>query len=173
MSFSDKAKQIIAAVAPTIGTALGGPFGTLAGGLVAKALGNGDAKAVEAAIVSGDPDALLKLKEAEQSFTLQMEQLGIQREQLAYNDTANARAREIALHDNTPKYLAYAVVGFTALIEGYALLHGLPNDIDKVIVGRILGTLDSASVLVLSYYFGTTASSRRKDDALTEIAKMP
>jgi hypothetical protein len=173
MSFSDKAKQIIAAVAPTIGTALGGPFGTLAGGLVAKALGGGDSKAVEAAIISGDPDALLKLKEAEQNFTLQMEQLGIDHDKLAFNDTANARAREIALHDNTPKYLAYAVVAFTALIEGYALLHGLPSDIDKVIVGRILGTLDSASVLVLSYYFGTTASSRRKDDALAEIAKQP
>ena len=34
-----------------------------------------------------------------------------------------------------------------------------------------LRELDDATMLVLSYYFGTSASSRAKDDTLAQIAK--
>lgn len=43
MNIPDKLKQIIAAVAPTLGTAIGGPFGALAGTVLAKALGTAPA----------------------------------------------------------------------------------------------------------------------------------
>ena len=65
MSFGTAAKQILATVAPLLGTALGGPFGGLAGGLLAKALGTTDPAAQEAAITSTDPDILVKLKAAD------------------------------------------------------------------------------------------------------------
>jgi len=64
MSFGSTAKQIIATVAPVLGTALGGPFGGLAGGILAKYLGTSDPKAQEAAIASADPAVLLQLKQA-------------------------------------------------------------------------------------------------------------
>jgi len=173
MNFGQKALQVLKTVAPTLATAVGGPLAGYAVSAVTSALGTppGDQKAAEAALLSATPDTLLALRKGEQEFTARMRELGISEEQLVFQDVANARAREIAVHDNTPKVLAYLVIAFTGIIEGYALLHGLPEAIDKVIVGRILGTLDSASILVLGYYFGSTLSSRKKDDTIAEIAK--
>lgn len=171
-AFSDKAKTILASIAPELGLALGGPFGGMAGAALAKALGTkgSDDPASDAAIASGNPDVLLKIKEANDTFKLQMEQLGITRDQLAYADTANARAREMTVRDWTPRILAYGVVLATALVEGYAMLHGLPAKVDMVIAGRVLGTLDSATMLVLGYYFGTSISSRAKDETISTMA---
>lgn len=171
MSFSDKAKQIIASVAPLIGTAIGGPFGALAGTLVHQALGTGgDDKALEAAITSGDPEALLKLKTASQEFDVRMKELGITEDQLRFQDTANARAREIALKDHTPAILAYSVtLGFFGTL-GFMLVNGKPETGgDALLV--MLGSLGTAWTAIVGYYYGSSMSSRRKDDALTEIAK--
>jgi hypothetical protein len=173
MNLSDKAKQIIATIAPTLGTALGGPLGGLAGAVLSKALGNNDDKAIDAAIAKGDPETLLKLKQAENDLLVRMKELDISEEKLTFDDVANARAREIAVKDNTPRNLAYLIVTITGVLEGYALLHGLPRDIDQVIVGRVLGTLDTATMLVLGYYFGTTFSSKKKDDTIAAIAQQP
>ena len=52
----DSLKPWIAKAAPLLGTALGGPFGTMAGALVAQALGTKDAspESIKAAIQSGN-----------------------------------------------------------------------------------------------------------------------
>jgi hypothetical protein len=173
--FGDKAKAILAGVAPTLGTALGGPFGGLAGAILAKALGTSSPNdpATEAAIVSGDPEKLLAVKKAEDDFLIQMKDLGISEEKLVYDDRANARAREISVKDWTPRILAYGVVVATVLVEGFAMLHGLPKQVDMVIAGRVLGTLDSATMLVLGYYFGTSIGSKAKDETLAQIATGP
>lgn len=173
MSFSEKAKQIISSVAPLIGTAIGGPFGALAGTIVHQALGTGgDEKALETAVMSGNPDALLKLKTADQDFQLRMAELGISEDKLRYDDTANARAREIALSDNTPAILAYAVtVGFFGTL-GFMLVNGKPaTGGDALLV--MLGSLGTAWAAIVAYYFGSSAGSKRKDEALSHIAKMP
>ena len=171
MSFSDKAKQIIASVAPLIGTAIGGPFGALAGTLIHQALGTGgDDKALEAALTSGDPEALLKLKTASQEFEVRMRELGISEDKLRFDDTANARAREIALKDHTPAILAYAVtVGFFGTL-GFMLVNGKPaTGGDALLV--MLGSLGTAWAGIVAYYFGSSSGSKRKDEALTAIAK--
>jgi hypothetical protein len=171
-SLSEKAKSIISTVAPLLGTALGGPLGGMAGTLISQALGvkPGDDKALEAAITSGNPDLLLQLKNADQAFSVKMEELGIQREQLEFQDTANARGREIALHDNTPKILAYAITaGFFGVLA--AMLFGvIPKEgHDALLV--MLGSLGTAWAGITTYYYGSSASSKRKDDALVSIAK--
>lgn len=175
MNLGDKAKQILRTVAPLLGTAIGGPFGTMAGSLVSAALGTpeGDEEAAEAALLAASPDTLVTLRKAGQDFAVRMKELGIEESKLAFDDTANARAREVAVRDNTPRILAYLVVGATLIIEGYGALIGFPKVGDPVILGRILGTLDAASLVVLGYYFGTTAGSRHKDETIAEIAKMP
>lgn len=172
MNIGEKAKQIIGSVAPLIGTAIGGPFGALAGTVVKKLLGTPEAddKAIELAITSGNPDTLLKLKEAENAFKLQMEQLGITREQLALQDTANARAREIAVRDNTPAILAYSITfGFFGTLA-YMLVNGKPETGgDALLV--MLGALGTAWAGVTAYYFGSSAGSRKNQEALQAIAK--
>lgn len=172
--FSDKAKAVLSAVAPELGMALGGPFGGMAGAAIAKALGGKsvDDPAVESAILSGDNEALLKIKQANNDFLIQMEKLGIDRDKLVYDDIANARAREVAVKDRTPTVLAYAVtLGFfvTLLI---LIFHGKPaQGGDALLV--LLGSLGTAWAAIMAYYYGSSKSSDTKTQALTDIAKMP
>ena len=56
-------KNIIGAVAPTIGTALGGPMGSMAANMVAEALGcEPEQKKIEAAVQAATPEQLAELK---------------------------------------------------------------------------------------------------------------
>ncbi|HEV2349029.1 MAG TPA: hypothetical protein VG028_04185 [Terriglobia bacterium] len=169
----DKIKSVLSSVAPSIATALGGPLAGLAVGSLSKALlgdpaaGQGAPEKIEDAVLNAsNPDVLLKLKQAENEFQLALAEHGVDLEKLAEADRASARQRQMALRDYTPTVLGYLVVALTASLEAYVLLRGLPAAIDPVIVGRILGTLDAALTLVLSYFFGSSAGSDRKTEIL-------
>lgn len=172
MNFSDKAKQILATIAPILGTAVGGPIGGMAGAALAKALGTpeGDTAAAEAALITATPDQLLALKKADQDFQIQIKTLGISEEKLGYDDTASARAREMVVKDNTPAILAYGVtIGFFGVL-GYILGYGVPKvGGDALLV--LLGSLGTAWTGVVSYYFGSSASGKAKDQTIAAIAK--
>lgn len=169
MNLGQKALQVLRAVAPTIGTAIGGPFGAIAGIALSKALG-ADGAAADAALLRATPEQLLALKQAEQAFAVQLEQLGINRDKLVYDDIANARAREVAVKDRTPAVLAYAVtVGFFGTL-GFLLAYGKPTaGGDALLV--MLGSLGTAWAGIIAYYFGSSAGSKSKTDALATIAK--
>lgn len=169
MSFGTAAKQILATVAPLLGTALGGPFGGLAGGLLAKALGTTDPAAQEAAITSTDPDILVKLKAADAELQEQMKSLQISEEKLSFDDTANARALEIATHDSTPRYLAYFITcGFFGVL-GYLVAYGKPTTGGDVLL-VLMGSLGTAWTGIISFYFGSSAGSAAKSDTINKIA---
>lgn len=172
--FGTQAIAVLKAVAPTVATALGGPLAGAATSAVLAKIGGGDPKAAEQAILAGDPATLLQLKEIETNFKAHLADLGVQLDQLAYADTASARAREIAVRDWTPRLIAWVVVALTFGIEG-SLIIGWhrPSGIPGEVLGRILGTLDSALILVLGYYFGSSAGARASGEALAEIAKQP
>jgi hypothetical protein len=173
MNFGDKAKQILASVAPLLGTAIGGPFGTMAGTLLSQALGTqpGDAKAAETALLAASPEILLQVKQADQNFAIRMEELGIQRESLVFQDIASARAREIAIKDNTPRNLAYLVLSFAGVCIA-ATLAGWTK-VDSALAGTLIGYLVAEARSALAYYFGSSQSSKSKDETLSEIAKQP
>lgn len=167
MSFGATAKQVLATVAPLLGTAIGGPFGGLAGTLLAKALGTTDPKAMETAITSTDPDILLKLKQADNDFQAQLKALDISEEKLSFDDTANARAREVAVHDSTPHVLAYGItVGFFGIL-GYLLWNGKPPGGDVMMV--MLGSLGTAWTGIVAYYFGSSAGSADKSATISKF----
>ena len=66
----DKVLELIGDAAPVVGTMLGGPAGSVVGGLVAKALGvDNTPEAIEEAL-KNDPGALVKIKEIEASREL-------------------------------------------------------------------------------------------------------
>ena len=167
-NFSDKVKQIIATVAPTLGTALGGPFGALAGTALATALGGSD-KAAEPAILSGNPEVLAKRKQAEFDFQAKLKELDIQEEQLHFTDIDSARKREMTVRDYVPGILALAVtVGFFGVLS-YMLRFGKPVEGgDALLV--MLGALGGAWGSVIAYYFGSSAGSAQKNDALAKLA---
>lgn len=172
--FSAKAKAVLATVAPELGAAMGGPLGGAAGVMIAKALGTqgADDPATEAAILAGDPETLKALNQANKDFLIKMEELGISKDKLVFDDIANARAREISVKDPTPSILAYGItVGFFATL-GFMLFIGKPTvGGDALLV--MLGALGTAWAGVVAYYFGSSMGSRENQKAITEIAKAP
>lgn len=174
---SKKWKDIVSAVAPTLATALGGPLAGMATKAISdKLLGKESAsdEEITTALSSSNPEILLKLKELDTEFQKHMAAVGVDLEKIAAEDRNSARRREVESGDSmTPRVLAYSVVVLTFFLEGWILLQGLPAGVNEIVVGRILGTLDGASLMVLAYYFGSSAGSRDKDKSLSDIAKMP
>lgn len=169
-------KDIVGTVAPTLATALGGPLaGVAVKTLASQLLGKPDATQgeVEQAIVGADPQTLLKLKEIEVEFQKFVVDAEIQREKLAGDDRGSARDREIKAGDSwTPRILAISITaGFFGVL--LLMMYGtMPKDgHDALLV--MLGSLGTAWIAVVSYYFGSSASSKHKDEALATIAKMP
>lgn len=56
--------------------------------------------------------------------------------------------------------IALLVVFITLGMEG-AVMFGHKPDIEAVLLGRILGTLDTALLMVLSFYYGASATTQR------------
>jgi hypothetical protein len=169
MSFGSTAKRIISTVAPMLGTVLGGPLGGLAGNALAQALGTSDPKAQEEAIVAGNPDTLLKLKQAEDALKEHLRQMEIDEEKLTFDDTANARAMQVATHDSTPKYLAYLITfGFFATL-GYLIVYGKPQTGGDVMLVMV-GALGTAWASIVSFYYGSSAGSAANRDVINKIA---
>ena len=73
----------------------------------------------------------------------------------------NKRARDVV---EQRRIAALVIVG-AFLGEGFALSHVIPAG-SEVLAGRVLGTLDSALLAVLYYYFGGSAGSDRKTELL-------
>jgi len=165
-------KTVVKTVSPWIGTALGGPLGGMAVEAAASALGLSEktTDAVKQAISGATPEQMLALKQADQAFALQMQELGFKQvtdlEALAAGDRDSARQREIKTGDSwTPRVLAAAVVIGYFSVQWFLMTNVINADMKEIIM-RSLGVLDTALGLVLGYYFGTSSSSRVKDEAL-------
>lgn len=136
--------------------------------------------AVQKAITDafGDPAQHAALLESEQAFQQAMQQMKFQHleqmTELANADTASARAREIAVKDNTPRNLAYLVVGSSMFMCLY-----LVSPWSKVgtsvalagFAGTVVGYAISEAKQVMTYYFGSSAGSDAKTEILGKIAQ--
>lgn len=168
MTFGQKALQVLRTVAPTLALAVGGPFGPIAAAALHAALGSTDEKSAETALLSATPDQLLALKGAENAFTERMKELGIAEEKLSFDDTADARAREIAVKDSTPKVLAYLTTfGFFAALIGTFYVP-IP-DSSKAIIYSMIGSLGTVWITQQGYYFGSSSGSASKTDTINRI----
>lgn len=169
-NFTDALKKVVGTIAPTLGAALGGPLGGTAGTMIAKALGKEDApeQELEATLLKGDPETLLKLKQAEIDFQQFLKDADIKIQSLENEDRANAREREKTLHDWTPSVLALAIVlGFFAVVA-FILKWGLPQTGDQPLL-LLLGTLGSGFIAVLNYYLGSSAGSASKQKTIDAV----
>ena len=182
-------KSIVKGLAPVIGTALGGPLGGAAASVLANKLSpdkpvdpsdNGQMTALVQA-AAATPDQLLKIQEAEQEFKLSMEKLGLDHEEAMekFNlqaiqtdaaDRANARQRQIDLKDWTPTVLAAGVtIGFFGIL-GWMLHKPVPED-NRDVMNIMLGSLGTAWISIISFYFGSSAGSEKKTALLASKEK--
>lgn len=167
-------QKIVASIAPTIATALGSPIAGMAISAVTSAIGLApDAKdeAINAAITA-NPDLLLKLKESEIAFKKSIAELGIDLERIHSEDRNSARNRQVQLKDQVPNVLAFVViVGFFATVgyvfSGNIMLAGEQG----ILVGTIVGYVSAKADQVLSYFFGSSSGSDKKNQIMADMQK--
>lgn len=161
MNFKDLGKAILQKGLPILGTALGGPAGATVGALIANAF-DADPKNPEDIIkkINLDPNAQIKLIEIQKAHEIELAKLALQSEIEVNKDRANARQREVELKDKIPGILA---VIFTTcyLLMMYLFASNQSPETEAILFG-----INNAEMLILAYYFGSSASSKVKDIAL-------
>lgn len=164
--------DFLKSLAPLLGTALAGPFGGIAASFIADKLGVPDktVQAVTEALSNGQmtPEQVSQIRLAEIDFKKWMGDNQLKKEQLAYEDTKSARDMLMSTKSLTPSILTWIVVTLTLVAEGALLFHQMPPGVDPIILGRVLGTMDSALMLVLGFWFGSSNGSQNKDVMLAQ-----
>jgi hypothetical protein len=145
--------NLIKGFAPTLATAVAGPLGGAAVSAIASRLGVSDSVESVAKAIAGDSQAAQKLAELELEYA---------KLDMADRDSARKNEAALATSEHTPllnksvtPILALVVVVAWGLIQYHLLTHVVPNEMREIII-RVLGTLDGALVMVLSYYFGAS-----------------
>jgi hypothetical protein len=150
----DMLKGLIGAVAPTIGTALGGPMGGMAAKMISEVLGVPNTpKAIDKAIQEATPEQMLELKKAEQAFEVQMKELEVDVFALETADIQDARGK--FSKDWTARIIGVAVVGG---FMGYIFLVTLqpPEQNSEALINLVLGYLGGLASSIISFYFGAS-----------------
>lgn len=164
-------KTLLGTVAPTIATALGGPLAGLAvKALSASLLGKPDSTEAEIAdaIAGAGPAELLKLKELNATFALEMKKLDIDLEKISADDRDSARKREIAVKDKTPAVIALAsFVGFFGVLA-MLIFKDIPAGAKDALL-IMLGTLGGIVTSITAYYYGSSAGSAAKSKQLEQL----
>jgi hypothetical protein len=144
---------LLKGIAPTLATAVAGPLGGMAVSALASKFGVSDSVESVAKAIVGDPQAAQKLQELELEYA---------KLDAADRDSARKNEQALATSEHTPllnksvtPILALVVVVAWGLIQYHLLTHIVPDQMREIII-RVLGTLDGALVMVLSYYFGAS-----------------
>ena len=159
---------LLGQVAPTIATALGGPLAGLAVKTISEAMfGHQDASEseVSAALMGATPDQLQKLKETDATFKLKMKELDIDLEKISAADRDSARNMQIQTNDWIPRAMAVMVTfGFFGILT-WLLTKGVPPTGSETLI-YMLGALGTAWTGIVQFYFGSSAGSKAKTEAM-------
>jgi hypothetical protein len=172
-------KDILRSIAPTLGTALGGPMAGAATKFIAdKLLGKADATQdeIQEAILGASPEQLIKLKELDSQFKLDMKNLQIDVYELEYKDRDSAR--KLFSVNIWPQITLSAI-----FVTGYfGVLYFLLNTgaqtsdgtvelmINNPVFTTILGVLTAAIPQILSFWFGSSLGSKEKTHGMNNAA---
>jgi hypothetical protein len=151
-------KGLIQNVAPTIATALLGPVAGMAVKALSTALlghGDGSTDDITAALSSATPEQIAAIKRADNDFKVQMKQLDIDLVRIAADDRNSARNMAVGTHSLTPSVMSYVIVVCWAIIQYFLFTHVIEASM-RELIARVLGTLDGALMLVLSFWFGSS-----------------
>ena len=156
----DLLKNIVGAVAPTLGATLGGPLGGMASNVICDVLGcPNNPKSIEKAVAEATPEQMLQLKKAEQDFEVQMKELDVDVFKLETQDKQDARSK--FSKDWTARIMGIATVGG---FLGYIFLVTLqpPEQNSEALINLVLGYLGGLASAVISFYFGASHSNNDK-----------
>ena len=150
--------KLVENVAPTIATDMLGPVAGMAVKALSTALlghEGGSEDDITNALANATPDQITALKKIDADFKVQMKKLDIDLVKIAADDRASARDMAANTHSYTPSVLSYVTVVCWAIIQYYLFTHIIDPSM-RELIARVLGTLDGALMLVLSFWFGSS-----------------
>ena len=150
----DMIKNVVGAVAPTLGTALGGPLGGAAASVLADALGcDNNEKAISKAVQNATPEQLAQIKAKELEFEAKMKELDVDLFALETQDKQDARQH--FAKDWTAKLIGLImVVFFCSYIAMVTMMPPEQNSME--LINLVLGYLGGLVSAVISFYFGAS-----------------
>lgn len=161
----------------TAATAFGGPIGAAGAVILGKVLGEDvrpDQLEKRLADLTTTEEGRAKAAQAEQEFSLAMSKMGFEHveelEKIAADDRDSARQREMAVKDKMPLYLGAATVATFFVVLIALMFKAVPTDSRDVLL-LMLGALTAGWKDVLGYYFGSSAGSAMKTEAINKIAE--
>lgn len=152
-------------IAPTIATCLGGPLAGLAVTALSKLFGISP-DTVQSMIKDNklSADQLVAIQLEEIKFKEQTQALGLNFEQLATEDRKSARDMQVAVKSNVPAILSYGItLGFFTIL--FAIMFDYAKDSNQPLL-IMLGSLGTAWIQVVAFWFGSTNGSQNKDKLL-------
>ncbi|CAB3802667.1 hypothetical protein LMG28688_05611 [Paraburkholderia caffeinitolerans] len=179
----------VRAVSPSLAQALGGP----SAGIVVAALGRcllqdvqaspndiltaskNDDPATQNAILAAEESCQLRLRESGSGLAQLSPEVALavisddeHTQQLKYGDTEGARARQIATHDLTNSILAYVVSACFFLLVVLLMVYGDKATTQyRELLFTMLGIVGTGWANIIGFYFGSSAGSAQKTQALT------
>jgi hypothetical protein len=149
----DELLGFLKGVAPALATAVAGPLGGAAISAIAGKFGVSDSVEAVAKAIAGDPQAAQKLADLELEYA---------KLDAADRDSARKRELEIATSAAAPWYskmvtptLAIGMFILWGTVNLLLLNNAIPDGMREIVI-RMLGSLDAANMLILSYYFGNS-----------------
>jgi len=163
-----KIGNLLSQLAPTIATAIGGPIAGMAVKALAGALGlsqDASSEDVETALINATPEQLAAIKKVDADFKVQMKELDIDLEKIAAGDRDSARNMQMHTNDWIPRAMAIMVTfGFFGILT-WLLTKGVPPTGSETLI-YMLGALGTAWTGIVQFYFGSSAGSKAKTDAM-------
>lgn len=176
-TITDRLKEIARTAAPTIGTLLGGPLGGMAARQLSEFfLGkpDGTEEEIHAAMNVATPEQLVELRRIDADLKKVLVEAGIKVEEMRYKDVDSARARQIAIKDLMPGFLGSIIVGgFLGVVWRVVTgeVEGLNDPVKAGLIGSVIGYLSAKAEQVVSYYFGSSAGSKQKNEIFDNVLK--
>lgn len=163
MNWLDTLKKL----APTVASALGGPLAGVAVTALGELFGVAEPTQdkIKALIENGQMTGqqIADIRALELKLNGEEAERGFRYAELEFKDRDSARRANV--DGGTQKYLFWlslVLLATTLSVEGTVLFNGVPSSAPELVVGRILGLMDSVALMVLSYWYGTSSGSDRK-----------
>ena len=168
-------KDIIRAVAPVVGSVMGGPLGGAGLKFLADKLTGGDTNELETYINNASPDQLVELKNADLEFKKFCKDNDLKFYQADVESQGSARKMATA-KGMTPQIVLSVLFVVAYVWTAYSLidtmLEGRPLNLSQellIMFGAIFGVMSSALTQILNFWFGSSRGSKDKSDAMTSV----
>ena len=168
----DTVKKLLGTAAPLLGTAIGGPAGSIVGTLISSALGvDNTPEAVEQAI-KNNPDALVKLKELEFNHKAELEKIALEKAKLEVADTQNylkdiQDARKNHNDHWMPSVLTFILSFMVAGMFIGLFVYNPPEQFSQVLI-MISGTVLGAFSTSVAFWLGSSKGSWLKQQQILD-----